>query len=279
MAHTRRIDRTNPGCFMFLIDQSYSMNEPVAGQPDTSKAKALARSVNELLYELVIRCVKNPDEGPRHYYDVGVIGYGNAVGPAWGGSLSGRDIVSIGDIANNPIRIEQVDGGGDRSTTSGPAKRIPVWFEATADGATPMSAAMDHCGALLAGWIKQHPTSFPPIVVNISDGAATDGDPSEWARRLTSLKTQDGSVLLFNLNLSAIGGDQISFPSSADGLDDFARLLFDLSSQLPGFMQEVAGAKGYRILPGARGFVFNADLNSLVSFLQVGTATHHLAGA
>lgn len=271
--YQKRVDRQNPACFMFLVDQSYSMNEPVAGRPDESKAIAVARAINNLLYELVLRCVKNPDEGPRHYYDIGVVGYGNTVGPAWGGNLAGGGVLaSVVEIANNPMRVEQVDA----STTGGGA-RVPVWFEPIANGATPMSKAMNLAGETLAGWVAQHPSSFPPIVINISDGAATDGDPVVWAQRLGSLGTEDGNVLVFNVNISATGGPQLSFPSDPSQLaDDYSRQMFNMSSELPGFMQEVAGMQGHTISNGARGFVFNADITGVVNFLQIGTATHHV---
>jgi hypothetical protein len=273
MPYQRRVDRDHPALFVFLVDQSYSMNEPVAGRADQSKAVALADAINNLLYEMVMRCVKNPQEGPRHYYDLGVVGYGASVGPVLGGQLARRDLVSIIEIANNPMRVEQRD-----ESTQGGSVRVPIWLDPVADGATPMSGAMDQAGALIARWVKEHSSSFPPILINISDGAATDGDPLVWTQRLASLSTEDGNVLLFNLNVSALGGDQIFFPASADELpDDYARQMFAMSSELPGFMQEMAGMQGHTIKPGARGFVFNADITSIVNFLQIGTATHQMS--
>lgn len=270
--YQRRVDRTSPACFVFLVDQSFSMNEPCAGKPGHSKAQALAQAMNNLLYELVIRCVKSPAEGPRHYYDIAVIGYGSDVGPAWVGDLAGTDMWSIVDIAEHPVRIEEVD-----ASTTGGGKR-PIWLEPSGNGATPMSSAMDRAGQLVGPWVQAHPDSFPPIVINISDGASTDGDPSVWTQRLSTLATTDGNVLVFNLNLSAVGGEQIFFPSDAGRLpDDYSRQMFEMSSELPGFMQEMAGMQGHVIQPGARGFVFNADITSVVNFLQIGTATHHAA--
>ncbi|MCB0994501.1 MAG: hypothetical protein KDB21_05385 [Acidimicrobiales bacterium] len=275
MPYQRRVDRERPACFMFLLDQSYSMNEPVAGRPGQTKAQALADAINTLLYELVLRCIKNPEEGPRHYYDVGVVGYGATVGPVWGGALAGRDLVSIVEIGHHPLRVEQ----RDQSTVGGGSARMPIWFDPVADGATPMTGAMDYAGGVIAGWVAEHQSSFPPIVINVSDGAATDGDPSLWARRLGSLVTDDGNALVFNVNISALAGQQTWFPSSVDQLsDDYARQMFDMSSELPPFMQEVAGMQGHQVRPGARGFVFNADITSVVNFLQIGTATHHVTG-
>ncbi|HEC11436.1 MAG TPA: VWA domain-containing protein [Acidimicrobiales bacterium] len=272
MSYARRVDRDHPACFVFLVDQSYSMTEPCSGRVEESKAQAVAEAINDLLYELVMRCVKNPTEGPRHYYDIAVIGYGATVGPAWGGNLTGSYLTSIVDIANSPTRIEQ-----RTNPATGRSIRKPVWLEPTADGATPMVTAMDRAGAMLARWVETHPDSFPPIVINISDGAATDGDPVEWARRLESLATSDGSTLVFNVNISATEAEPLMFPSSSEALpDQYARQLFEASSELPPFIRELAGMQGLTVGPGARGFVFNADISTVVNFLQIGTATHHV---
>jgi hypothetical protein len=69
------------------------------------KADALADAINHLLQNLVIRCAK--EEGIRDYFSIGVIGYGNKVGPAFAGSLAGREIVPISDVGNMPARVEE----------------------------------------------------------------------------------------------------------------------------------------------------------------------------
>jgi hypothetical protein len=265
---------------MFLIDQSASMTEQMANSA-LSKAEALRDAINNLLYEVVLRCIKDPDEGPRHYYDIGVIGYGADVGPAFGGTLAGLELASISDVANQPLRVEErvrkVDDGAGGILEQ--RVKFPVWFEAVANNGTPMSTAIDRAGSLLASWVREHPDSFPPIVINISDGAATDGDPREWADRLRSLSTDDGDVLLFNLSLSSSPGPAVSFPTTASDLNDrYAHTLFDMSSVLPPFMAQLAETHGYALQDGARGFVFNADIVSVVTFLQIGTATHQLLG-
>ena len=107
MAYSAEISRTNPSCFLFLIDQSGSMQDPAppamgADAPAAgtrAKAQSVADAVNRLLQNLVIKCAKS--EGVRDYYQVGVIGYGAGVGPALGGPLAGRDLVPISEIANS----------------------------------------------------------------------------------------------------------------------------------------------------------------------------------
>lgn len=278
MAYDRRLDRHHPGCILFLIDQSGSMNEPVSGE-QRPKAIALAEALNNLLYELVIRCIKDEAAGPRHYYDIGAIGYGPTVTSAFGGPLAGRDLVSVVDIADNPLRVQErnavdtTNRGGDQGTVPRRHK-FPVWIDPVASSLTPMCGAMNRAGQLIHGWTQQNPESFPPIVINISDGAATDGDPRVWAQRLRNLATRDGNVLFFNLNISALSGSPNFFPSDPRMLDnDYARLLFEMSSPLPEYMITLARSHNLSAQPGSRGFVYNADMSAVVRFLQIGTAT------
>ena len=48
-----------------------------------------------------------------------------------------------------------------------------------------------------------------------------------------------------------------------------------MSSVLPSFMVDAAATAGHEVTEGARGFVHNADVSSIVSFLRIGTATVH----
>ncbi len=258
MAYERRIDRANPGCLLFLIDQSGSMAELVHGTA-TPKMTAVADQINNLLIEIILACSAG-DEGIRHYFDLGLIGYsGEEARPALSGSLTGKELVSIIDLADNPI-----------TTTPN-----PVWVQPVAADRTPMWAAMNMAGRLMAEWANGHAHAFPPIVINISDGAATDREAPELtdlAGRLRSLKTLDGELLFFNVNISALPGSPILFPSNAAQLppnDDYAAILFEMSSRLtPDQLEE---AVRFGATEGARGFAFNSDITALRQFLRIGT--------
>ena len=171
--------RVHPICIVFLLDQSQSMSEPISGST-TPKAIVLAEVVNNALYELILRTVKDPREGPRHYYDIGLIGYSDEAHHLFSGPLAGRSLVSNSELAKSPVRVDTVDAGGGRM-----AKK-PVFVEPVSKGWTKMCEALDLCGGLVNQWLQQpgHQNSFPPIVVNVSDGEATDGAPTEWSRRL-----------------------------------------------------------------------------------------------
>lgn len=274
MAYSVEISRANPTCFVFLLDQSTSMADPVAAVGDAPKRKAdaVADALNRLLFELSLKCAK--EEGVRDYFHVAVLGYGARVGSAFGGALSGRDLVPLSQVADNPLRVEErakkvPDGAGGLVETSA---RFPVWVDPVANGGTPMAQALGQAVALVERWVSERPGCFPPIVINLTDGESTDGDPSEPASRLRALATADGPVLLFNLHVSGGHAAPIVFPAAETGLpDDFAQLLFGMSSPLPPHMRAYATSQSVAVSEGSRGFVFNADITSVVQFLDIGT--------
>ncbi|KXB96880.1 MAG: hypothetical protein AA908_09770 [Chlorobi bacterium NICIL-2] len=278
MPYTAEISRANPSCFLFLIDQSGSMADPFgAGESGRRKADGVADAINRLLQNLVIKCAK--EEGVRDYYHVGVIGYGAHVGPAFSGALAGRELVPVSEIGNMPARIEERikkvdDGAGGLVDQS---IRFPIWFDPVANGGTPMCQALGRAKAILEGWLAQHPACFPPIVINITDGEATDGDPSAAADAIRKLSSNDGEVLLFNVHLSSQRATPIEFPDTEAGLpDQFAQLLFRMSSPLPAYMRSIAQQEGYKVSEGTRGFVFNADIVAVIRFLDIGTRPSNL---
>jgi hypothetical protein len=271
MPYSAEISRTNPSCFLFLIDQSGSMADPISGS-DRRKADVVADAINRLLQTLVLRCAKS--EGVRDYYYVGVIGYGARVAPALGGALAGHSLVRISDVANCPLRIEQrtkkvADGAGGLVEET---VKFPVWFEPVAEGATPMCAAVDLAWNILADFLVRAPGCYPPVVINITDGEATDGNPEAHAATLRDLASEDGHVLLFNLHVSSRGERATEYPGREDDLtDNFARLLYRMSSPLPPPMLKMARVERIPMTESARGFVFNADLVSVIRFLDIGT--------
>lgn len=271
-AYSAEISRTNPSCFLFLVDQSGSMAKPFGGEAGKSKSQGVADAINRLLQNLVLKCAKS--DGIRDYFYVGVIGYGAQVGPGFGGELAGKPLAAISEVANKPLRVEQrvrkVDDGAGGLIEQ--KFKFPVWFEPTAAGKTPMCAALTLAGQVLGQFVKRYPECFPPIVLNITDGASTDGKPDQAARALCQLRSSDGNVLLFNAHLSSRSDKPVEFPETADGLaDPFAQLLFGVSSPLPAKLQAAARAEGFRAGARTRGFVFNADLVAVIRFMDIGT--------
>lgn len=273
MAYSAEISRNNPSCFLFVIDQSGSMSDNYisVGKP---KSEALADVINRMLQQLVIKCAKS--EGVRDYYNVGVIGYGaNGVGPAFGGSLSGKNLVPISEIANNPARIEErtkrvSDGAGGLVDTS---VKFPIWFDPTSNGGTPMTEAFRKANTIIADWLSSNPNCFPPVVIHITDGESTDGDPTEEMNKLTSQASNDGNVILFNLHTNARSVNPISFPGPEVQLpDQYSEKLFNGASLLPSFMRNVAAQEfGLNLSDGAKAFVLNGDIDLIITAIEIGT--------
>ena len=64
MAYSAEISRSNPSCFLFLIDRSGSMDDAFgAGDSTRKKADGVADAINRLLQNLVINALnyRRPD--------------------------------------------------------------------------------------------------------------------------------------------------------------------------------------------------------------------------
>jgi hypothetical protein len=150
--------------------------------------------------------------------------------------------------------------------------KFPVWLDPVSSGGTPMRAALLKSLEVMANWCDNHKTSYPPTVLHVTDGQSTDGDPEELADGLRQISTNDGQCLLFNLHVTAGGGQEIVFPTSETSLSDgYSRMLFRMSSPLPSHLAKFATDKGYSITDGSRGFIFNGDPKCIVDFFEIGT--------
>jgi hypothetical protein len=276
MSYSAEISRSNPTAFLFLVDQSGSMDEKMSH--GRAKADQVADVLNRTLATLITRCTRS--EGTRDYFEIGVIGYGGAGAyNGFQGTLAGAVIQPISSIEAAPLRIEErkkrMDDGAGGLVEQG--IKFPVWFEPNANGGTPMCGAITKTAEELVYWCDSHPNSYPPTVLHITDGESTDGDPEQLASQLAQIHTNDGSVLMFNLHVSTSGLAPIEFPASQEGLPDaHAKLLFRMSSQLPPHLIRFAQEKGFSVGMEARGFMFNADAVQIVDFFDIGTRASQL---
>lgn len=279
MPYNAEISRANPSCFLFLIDQSGSMSDPFGGSSGAgrSKSQELADALNHLLQTLVTRCAKGEEVLNR--FEVGVTGYGQFLGSALQGVLAGQDIVPIRDIAFNPLRLENrmkkvSDGAGGLVEQN---FQFPVWIDPINNGGTPMCEALRRSKTIIETWLSSHQSSYPPTLIHITDGESTDGDPTEIASQIKNLETTDGPLCMFNLHLSSNQSPSVRFPDSQTNLpDQFAQLLFNISSPLPPPIRGAASTEGFKVNESSRGFVFNAGIVETIQFLDIGTRVSNL---
>lgn len=258
------ISSTNPCLLVYLIDQSYSMTDKF-GNASHNKAHEVAEAINDIIYEVGLRCIGSSGE-LKNRFELAIIGYGkesNTVQSAWEGSLSGKWVVSINNIFEHPL---------------GEQNEKPIWIKPYAVSNTPMTKAFENATKLCNDWINwgNHKDCHPPIVINITDGEATDAGSGfaplkNQVEQLKSLMTNYGNVNIMNIHISSRPGDKILFPNNINSNDKFEKLLFDMSTPLDENMVRIAGQRGYNVGQGSKGYVFNGNASDLINFLNIGT--------
>ncbi len=316
MPYTASIDRSNPGCFLFLVDQSRSMAQPLAGQEGQSKMVAAADAVNRVVDSIAQRCSLGMEV--RDYFHIGILGYGHARVLEYEEVVAGDYIYSISEDekrsgrtrdakdydpkVDGPIheetiisvfpgtdpewpfvsisrvidvvrleerQVKEQDGEGGIAEIT---RQVPVWLEPHAGMETPMCQALALALSAVRRWTSENPGSYPPIVINISDGEATDGDPEPLAREIMGVSTSDGNTLVFNCHLSGASATPVRYPGDEGVLSGkHAGKMFRMSSPMPERCREYAVGQGMPVSADSRCCVFNADLVSLVQFLDIGT--------
>ena len=185
----------------------------------------------------------------------------------------------ISRLANAPLRVEDrvqkvADGAGGLVEQT---VKFPIWVDPHANGGTPMTEALTQGRQALSGWVQQHPLGFPPVVFNITDGEATDGDPCGAAQALAVAGHRRRRSAAVQRPPVGPAAPSVEFPSTDETLpDSFARRLFSMSSALPPHLQSAARQEGYAVEDGTRGFVFNADAAAVIQFLDIGTRPANL---
>jgi hypothetical protein len=282
MSYTQSLSSENPGYILILIDQSGSMSSKFGGTSGGSKAQECSKAVNRVLREIGLTCTAG--SVIKNRCDISVLSYGasgNQAKNAFGGNIASKPVVTMQELVNNCLRVDTVkmkisDGAGGLVEVD---EQFPIWIDPIASGGTPMAAAFEMAYKLVDSWTKSHQASFPPIVINITDGAPdSQPDAQIAASKLSKLGTSDGTTLILNAHISEGKAARVELPSSPSELppgDGNAKFLFDISSELPPVMFERAGAVGYNNLaPGSRGFVYNADAETMIRLLDVGTKSN-----
>jgi len=271
MSYQAEISRASPTAILMVVDQSTSMSQRLSG--GQSKAAFLADVLNKTLYTIIASCSKA--DGVRDYFHVGVIAYsGEDARNGFQGALGEEPLHVVSRLAETPLRVETRTKkvAGPNGDVAEQSVRFPIWFEPHSRGKTAMCAGFDAAIEILQQWCAAHPSAFPPTVLHVTDGHPSDGNPEPMADRLKSLATRDGACLLFNLHVDTGDGEPLIFPNDERVIKDrFGKALFRMSSLLPPHAVEAAARKGYDVRPGARGFVYNAGIEAIADFFDIGT--------
>lgn len=272
------ITRIQPTAFVVIIDQSGSMRERTLFDGyEMSKARAVALVANRFLEELIHRARR--EDGIRDYYDIAVVGYsGDGV----------RSLISPDGEFTSPsklaaMNVRRESASRERALPSGRSvlavTEHNVWIEPKADGTTPMCRALERGLALVEEWCanKRNAGSYPPTVINITDGEASDGDPknmADVALRIRRTGTADGNTILMNIHPSGAGDDRaMIFPSSPDELPDrrYARLLWEMSSEMPAVSHNMIRAARPGADPPFRAMGWGCHIGGVAAMMNIGS--------
>ena len=283
-AYTAQITRNTPTAFIFLIDQSVSMqNYTTLYGEEMPMAEAVARIVNHQLNELVLRCVKGSET--RDYYDIAIIGYGENAYSGWKGELEGRDFVKPSELKEHPYK--KITTKKETRTRKG-VKVVEIeevqWIEAEAtEGWTRVHLAFEKAKGLLDEWMEKHHDKdcYPPTIINITDGefnGATKEYVLQQANELKSMFTNDGNVILFNIHISANKAVCVTCPASKDevSFSSLATTMYEMSSLLPmRYSDRIADLRGDGTPNNRyRAMSINADMSTLIQLMDIGTPTN-----
>jgi Mg-chelatase subunit ChlD len=264
-SHVQEISRKNRGKVIFVVDRSDSMSGQFGAHANLTKAQALHTLTNDALQNFMR--MSNDGDNVRDYMDVSVV------------SIGGQNEAKV-LVPSTPIA--QLHKAVKRVATGASGKKMGIWIDhhepEAAKGSTPITAGLNLAHDIAKDWIAKNPNAFPPTIIFVTDGHATQIHRGQYydekdemvtaaADQLKGLKTADGNALLLMAHISGEAGAQkVEFASSDAGLDAKQKLLFNISSHLPDTMLRLGNLQ-----KGAKGFVSQGDLNSLIKMYNIGT--------
>lgn len=276
--YSQSITREHRTAVILAIDFSGSMAGMVDFEGRTvRKAAAVAEIANRIIFELIERARRG--EQVRDYYDIAVITYcDNKVE-----SAISRDVefVSVCELARR--KVEQSVWSSTHTLPDGGTAVIrtvtDMHVHPMATGSTPMHSALCTVCDLAERWCADaaNADSFPPLVFNITDGEFSDCNESEMddiTRKLRSLGTTDGNVLLMNVHLSNGSGPALIFPTRDEipAAGRNAGLMARWSSLMPAAFEKLIGDyRGGGVRPPFIGMSYNAPITELLNILNIGS--------
>jgi hypothetical protein len=214
----------NPALLIYLIDASHTMNDPCNG---TTKIAIVNSAVREAIKDMIRRSMR--DGIVQRRYKIAILAYSTVVVDVLDGICDLPELVKRG----YPI----IHAGGETDTALG--------FSAVEN--------------LLKRHLAEFQNSPAPLVCHLTDALITANDPTPVVQRIQRMGVPDGTVLVENVYVAdkmlrspvrdwhQWGG--VSKPSQL--ADDYARLLFHLSSPLPETYRRNINNYGYDLQAGA----------------------------
>lgn len=281
--YTAPITRKQKAAIILLIDQSGSMQEIINFQRSRmSKAEAASYFANLLIEELINRSRRN--DGVYDYFDIMVLGYhGEVVESLISDKIEFQPISRLyfKVVASKTHYIERKIPNTDNYVSA--AISYKCWVTPKAEDSTPMFTALMQCEKAAKRWSSrpEHRNSFPLLVINITDGEASDSDNMmllNISERIKSISTADGNTLFFNIHLATSEDSEqiVKFPSLSEKLPEnrLTQLLYDMSSTLPDCYNDIISEiKGNLCTPPFKAMCYNCSGEDLIKILSIGSVS------
>ncbi len=289
--YDQTLSRQYPGLFVILLDQSESMGQKGVTN-GVSKAKIVTNYVNDIIQRMIDIAQVNELSGRRkNYAYVSILGYNDKVYPLLSKNLKPLSLPDLDDQEKGMAPSERLIMDQSGKIIRRIQEKHRFWIEPEAKGQTDMTLAFEEAERVIQNWLSSPPEpisreqgaimqmprhmSFPPILINITD-AKHNGrrDPDEVIERIGQMKTDHGHVLIYNCHITHESVQPCCFPPSIVELQHYTRekqaeRLFYMSSEMPDILLH-KGEQYMRmpITPGSRCFVYNANPDILLKFLQ-----------
>ncbi len=270
----------NPGCVVFLVDESVAMESAVqdeavgmqvASEPK-SRSVSVATAINSLLKRL--------GGGPS--FDVALVGYGTddageaVVESRWGGDFAGRDFVSTQELAASPLDVVKRVRRTPNPAGIGPAieeeVEFPIWFSPRAKGKAVQVQAYQRCADMLTDWLSTAGNNpGVPLIVHVFAAGAADGNPKKAIATIRELDWPTGAPLLVQIHLtSSKTVPATKFPSNkyylpAGPIKD----LFDRCSPVPPHLAVALRGAKVTVHENAVCMVYNARMVDVAKSLRL----------
>lgn len=261
------ISQNNPAGIFFILNQSYPTEEMIDfGGVKMSKARAEGGIIDKVINELILSNTSGGVINDR--YNIAVLGYGDYAYSCF----ETKSVQTLKELQDKPLFVRTIS---KETKTRRGMKTIevtqPTWVKINSDGEANLYEALKKASEIIENWAEEHESSYPPIVVHITEyryHGADDSDMKLMANQIKSIFTNDGNALFFNIimteNKDAV---TVLFPCHEREIGEsfYGKMYCFMSSTLPlSYNQTTINQYNGNVISRQRkGFLFNVKLNAL----------------
>ena len=233
--YSSAITPKNPAGIFFILNQSYPTEERIEfGGVRISKARVEGGIVDKVINELIL---SNTSDGVvNDRYNISVLGYGDYAYSCF----EKGNVQTLKELQDNPLFVRTISKETKtRQGTKTIEIKQPTWIKTNSDGEAKLYKALKKARDIIENWAEEHESSYPPIVIHITEYRyhdADDSDMKQLANQIKSIFTKDGNALFFNIIVTEKNdATPVLFPCDEHEIGDsyYGTMYCLMSSTLP----------------------------------------------